>query len=58
MSLIRGLGASVDGVKAGTQVALDLPFGSLLVMLGAVVLFGVGVLQLIKAAKGAFLKYL
>jgi len=58
VNLIRGLGARGEGAQAGTQVALDLPGGTLLVMLGAVAVFGVGVIQLVKAIKGSFLKYL
>jgi hypothetical protein len=58
VNLIRGLRASSDSAQEGTQVALDLPGGTVLVMLGAVVLFGVGVIQLVKAAKGSFLRYL
>lgn len=58
VNLIRGLGTGGDGAEAGTQVALDLPGGTLLVMIGAVMLFGVGVIQLVKAAKGSFLDYL
>ena len=58
VNLIRGLGEGADGAQAGTQVALDLPGGTVLVMLGAVAVFGVGVIQLVKAAKGSFLQYL
>jgi hypothetical protein len=56
--LIRGVKSAGDGTQAGTQVALDLPGGTVIVMLGAVVLFGVGLVQLVKAAKGSFLQYL
>lgn len=58
VNLIRGLRAAGNGAQAGTQVALDLPGGTVLVMLGAVIVFGVGVIQLVKAAKGSFLQYL
>lgn len=58
VNLLRGLGESRDGAQAGTQVALGLPGGTVLVMLGAGVVFGVGVVQMIKAAKGSFLQYL
>ena len=58
VNLIRGLGASGDGAQAGTQVVLDLPGGAVLATLGAGTLFGVGVIQLVKAAKGSFLEYL
>ena len=39
-------------------MALDLPGGTALVVLGAVALFSVGLIQLIKSAKGSFLQYL
>jgi hypothetical protein len=56
--LIRGLRASTGGAEAGTQVALDLPGGTVIVMIGGALLALVGVLQLAKAVKGGFLKHL
>ena len=58
VQLIRGLSAAGDGTEEGTRMALDLPGGTLLVMLGAVALFGVGAVQIAKAVKGSFLRYL
>ncbi|WBH17221.1 DUF1206 domain-containing protein [Sphingomonas radiodurans] len=56
--LIQGVSSVGNGTEQGTQAALDLPGGTAIVMLGAAVLFAVGVVQLIKAAKGSFLKHL
>lgn len=56
--LIQGLRATGDGTEAGTQAALDLPGGAMLVIVGGVVLFAVGAIQLVKAVKGSFLHYL
>ncbi len=56
--LIRGIESSGDGAEAGTRAALALPGGGILVMIGAAVLFGVGVIQLAKAVRGGFLRYL
>ena len=56
--LIQGLRASGDGTEAGTQAALDLPGGAFLVIAGGIALFAVGAIQLVKAAKGSFLRYL
>lgn len=56
--LMRGAAASGDGTQAGAQAALDLPGGWALVLLGAAILFGLGAIQLVKAAKGSFLRYL
>ncbi len=46
------------GTQQGTQTALQLPFGGLIVVIAAVILIGVGIYQLIKAAKGTYLKHL
>jgi hypothetical protein len=51
-------GSGGGGTQEGTQAALDLPGGGLIVVLAAVILLGVGIYQLIKAAKGGFLKHL
>lgn len=56
--LMRGAGAAGDGTQQGAQAALQLPGGGLLVTLAGVVLLVVGVLQLVKAAKGGFLRHL
>ena len=51
-------GGSSGGEEAGTQTALNLPGGPALVVLAALILLGVGIYQLVKAAKGSFLKHL
>ncbi|HEU0045778.1 DUF1206 domain-containing protein [Sphingomonas sp.] len=57
--LIQGVSSGGGGgTQEGTQTALELPGGPVLVLIGAAVLAGVGVAQLIKAAKGTFLRYL
>lgn len=56
--LIRGLHASSDGTEAGTQTALELPGGTVIVMIGGALLVVIGLLQLVKAAKASFLKHL
>jgi hypothetical protein len=53
-----GSGDSGGGAQEGTQTALNLPGGALIVVLAALILLGVGVYQLVKAAKGSFLKHL
>jgi hypothetical protein len=56
--LMRGAALSGDSTHAGTQAALQLPGGWALVLLGAAVLFVLGAVQLLKAIKGSFLRYL
>ena len=51
-------GSGGGGTEEGTQTALALPAGGLIVVIAALILLGVGVYQLIKAAKGSFLKHL
>ncbi|MEH3123693.1 MAG: DUF1206 domain-containing protein [Sphingomonas phyllosphaerae] len=58
VKLMRGAALSGDSTREGTQMALQLPGGRALVMVGAAVLFALGVVQLVKAAKGSFLRYL
>lgn len=58
VKLMRGAAVSGDGTQQGTQTALQLPGGWALVMVGAIVLLVLGAVQLIKAAKGSFLRYL
>ncbi len=53
-----GSGSGGGGAQEGTQTALNLPGGPLIVVLAAAVLIGVGIYQLVKAAKGSFLKHL
>ena len=54
----RSSGSGGGGTEEGTQTALALPGGELLVIIAALVLLGVGMYQLVKAAKGSFLKHL
>ena len=56
--LMRGAALSGDSTHAGTQAALQLPGGWALILLGAAVLFVLGAVQLLKAVKGSFLRYL
>jgi hypothetical protein len=57
--LIRGAASSSgDSTREGAEMALELPGGWVLVMLGAAVLLALGAVQLVKAAKGSFLRYL
>lgn len=58
IGLIRGAAASGDGTREGAQMALRLPGGWALVVAAAVVLLVVGAIQLVKAVKGSFLRYL
>lgn len=53
-----GSGGSGGSADQRTQTVMQLPGGGLLVGIGAAVLIGAGVWQLIKAAKGSFLKHL
>lgn len=57
--LIQGSASqSGDGATEGAQTALQLPGGGILLLLAAAILIGVGILQLIKAVNGGFLKHL
>ncbi len=56
--LMRGVAASGDGTREGAQAAMGLPGGWALVMLGGVVLFGLGAVQIVKSVKAGFLRYL
>ncbi|VXC99359.1 DUF1206 domain-containing protein [Sphingomonas sp. 8AM] len=58
VQLMRGAALSGDGTQEGARTAMQLPGGSALVLLGAAVLVGLGIVQLAKAAKGSFLRYL
>ncbi|MEW9854124.1 DUF1206 domain-containing protein [Novosphingobium sp. M1R2S20] len=56
--LIQGVASSGQATEEGTQTALQLPGGTAIVVLGALILFGVGVFQLVRAVKGTFLRHL
>lgn len=58
LRLMRGAALSGDGTQEGAKAALRLPGGWALVMVGAAVLFVLGAVQLAKAVKGTFLRYL
>ena len=58
VKLMRGAALSGDSTQEGAQRALQLPGGWALVMIGAAVLFALGIVQIIKAVKGSFLRYL
>lgn len=56
--LMMGTASSGDGAQQGTQAALELPVGWVLVLLGAAGLLAVGAVQLTRAVKGSFLRHL
>jgi hypothetical protein len=56
--LIQGVARAGDGAEQGARTALALPGGGALVMLGGALLAAVGAVQLVKAVKGSFLRYL
>lgn len=58
VQLMRGVASSGDGTREGARTAMQLPGGWALVLLGALVLAALGAVQLAKAAKGSFLRYL
>lgn len=59
IKLMRGIDASGgDNAREGAQSVLQLPGGSALLILGGLLLLAVGILQLIKAVQGSYLKHL
>ena len=56
--LIQGAASTGDGTQAGTQNALQLPGGAVLVAVAGVVLLALGAVQLVVAVKGSFLRHL
>lgn len=56
--LMQGAASSGDGTQEGARTALQLPGGWALVLVGAILLVALGLVQLAKAAKGSFLRYL
>ena len=58
VGLMRGVAQSGDSTREGTQMALRLPGGWALVLVAAAILVALGSVQLVKAAKGSFLRYL
>ncbi|MEH3102320.1 MAG: DUF1206 domain-containing protein [Sphingomonas phyllosphaerae] len=58
VQLIRGAALSGDGTQESARTAMQLPGGWALVLIGAAVLGVLGIVQLTKAVKGSFLRYL
>ena len=60
VSLLRGAARSSggDGAEQGAATALALPGGSVMLLLAGLVLLGVGIFQLVKAAKASFCDHL
>ncbi|MEG8038156.1 DUF1206 domain-containing protein [Sphingomonas sp. LR60] len=58
VQLMRGAALSGDGTQESARTAMQLPGGWALVLIGAAVLCVLGVVQLAKAVKGSFLRYL
>ncbi|MFL9841376.1 DUF1206 domain-containing protein [Sphingomonas sp. ST-64] len=56
--LFQGARASGDSTEQGVRMALDLPAGPALVVVAGILLAALGVYQLVRAAKGSFLKHL
>lgn len=59
IKLIQGAGAQAEGgAQDGAASVLQLPGGSALLILGGLILLATGAYQLVKAAKGFYLKHL
>lgn len=59
IKLIQGIAsAQEDGAQEQASSVLQLPGGATLLLLGGVILVGVGIYQIVKAAKASFLKHL
>jgi len=58
IQLMRGAALSGDSTQDSARTAMQLPGGWALVLLGAAILAVLGVVQLVKATKGSFLRYL
>lgn len=58
VGLMRGAAHAGDSTREGTQMVLRLPGGWALVLIAAAILVALGLVQLVKAAKGSFLRYL
>jgi hypothetical protein len=56
--LLRGGGSSGGGTQEGAASALQMPGGQVALALAGLALLGVGIFQLVKAAKADFLKHL
>lgn len=58
IQLMRGTASASDGTRDGAAAALKLPGGQAILIVAGLVLLAVGAVQLVKAAKGSFLRYL
>jgi hypothetical protein len=58
LQLMRGAASSGDNTQESARTAMQLPGGWALVLIGAAVLALLGAVQLAKAVKGSFLRYL
>lgn len=58
VALMRGAAMSGDGTREGARAAMELPGGWALVLVASAVLVVLGIVQLVKAAKASFLRYL
>lgn len=58
VQLMRGTASASDGTREGAEAALKLPGGQAILIVGGAVLLAVGGVQLVKAVKGSFLRYL
>lgn len=61
ISLVRGTArasGSGGGAERGAETALSLPGGTAMLLIAALVLLGVGIFQLVKAAKASFCEHL
>ncbi|WP_230480842.1 DUF1206 domain-containing protein [Sphingomonas sp. Leaf21] len=58
VQLMRGAALTGDGTHKGAETALTLPGGWALLLIGAAVLLLLGVVQLAKAVKASFLRYI
>jgi hypothetical protein len=56
--LVQGMHSAGDGTEQGARMALELPGGPALVVIGGALFAGLGLYQLVKAAKGGFLDHL
>lgn len=58
IELLQGVRASGDSTEDGARMAMTLPGGPVLVMLGGAVFAGLAAYQLVKAVKASYLKHL
>jgi hypothetical protein len=56
--LIQGVASGGNGTEEGAAMALRLPGGSVVLLITGAILSALGAVQLVKAVKGSFLRYL